>query len=392
MFSLRITRWLMGYVRFSVAGGSPERFFNNCARAGAYLWNITSRRNSGACVAVSWYRRLRPCARRAGCRLRVRERHGLPFLLYRTRNHRGLFAGAAVFAAVLIALSSHVWCIEVTGNKTLDTRAILSALAENGLYAGVPKSAVDNGRIESKIMLMFPKIGWMNINTQGCIYQVSIQEKVDRPDIVPQDRVCNLTAAATGQILSLRVYAGTAVVKKGDAVVEGQLLINSVVEDSFGGSTMKHAAAEVIAETSRTFEARIPLRRSVREPTGRARVRRCLELFGARLPLTLSGKPQGDYDCAGTRTDVRLFGTLLPVSLLTEDWTEMRAVPVSLTRAQALREAKERLEGFTHALPEGTKVLSAETRDETRDGELIVSYVLHCEENIAKESEILIKS
>lgn len=288
MFSLKITRWLMGYVRFSVLGGSPERFFNGCARAGAYLWDIASRRNSGACVAVGWYRRLRPYARRAGCRLRVRERHGLPFLLYRTRNHRGLLIGAAAFAAVLIALSSHVWCIEVTGNKALDTNAILSALAENGLYAGARKSAVDNGRIESKVMLMFPRIGWMNINTQGCIYQVSIQEKVDRPEVVQKDRICNLKASATGQILSLRVFAGTALVKKGDAVVEGQLLVSAAVEDQFGGTTMEHAAAEVIAETSHTIESRIPLTQSAREPTGRASVCRCLELFGARLPLTLA--------------------------------------------------------------------------------------------------------
>lgn len=70
----------------------------------------------------------------------------------------------------------------------------------------------------------------------------------------------------------------------------------------------------------------------------------------------------------------------------------MRTVPVRLTREQALREAKEQLEGYESALPDGTKILSVETQDKTQDGELVVSSLLRCEENIARESEILIKS
>lgn len=392
MFSLKITRWLMGYVRFSVLGGSPERFFNACARSGACLWEIASRRNSGACVAVGRYRRLRSCARRAGCRLRVRERHGLPFLLYRTRGHRGLFAGAAAFAAVLVVLSSRVWCIEVSGNSTLDTQAIRLALAQAGLSVGTSKSDVDTGRIEAKMMLLFPKIGWMNINTQGCIFEVSIREKADRPEIFPQDRPCDLKASATGQILSMRVYAGTPLVKEGDAVVEGQLLVSATVEDSFEGSRNEHAAAEIIAETTHPLEVRVPLRQTVRRPTGRSLERKSLELFGAHIPLTLSGRPRGDYERSGVLTDFRLFGTVLPLSLYREQWTEMRSVPLSLSRKQALGRAAGQLENYGRSLPEGTKILSVQTKDTEKDGTLVVSYTVRCEENIARESEMLIKS
>lgn len=392
MFSLKITRWLRGYVRFSVLGGSPERFFNSCARAGAYLWDISSRRDSGACIAVGWYRRLRPYAHRAGCRLRVRERHGLPFLLYRTRNHRGLFAGAAAAAVVLGLLSMHVWCVEVSGNETLDTQAILSALAENGLYPGALKSSVDSGRAEQRLMLMFPKISWMSVNTRDCVLDVRLQEKTDRPQIVKQDGACNVKASETGQILSMQVYAGTAAVKVGDAVVRGQLLVSAVVEDQLGGSAMKHASAEIIAETSHTCRVQIPLERSEREPTGQTAVRRSLGLFGARLPLTFVGRPRGDYEVSGLRTDVRLFGTLLPVSVLEEDWTGMRTVTVRVSREQALAAAREKVEGYKKNLPQVTKILSVEEGEETDGKTLQYTAVLRCEENIAKESEILIKS
>ncbi|MCI1966707.1 MAG: sporulation protein YqfD [Oscillospiraceae bacterium] len=392
MLSLKITRWCLGYVRFSVTGGSPERFFNYCARSGIILWNITSRSSSSAFVASGLYRALRPLARKAGCRLRVRERHGLPFLLRRMRTHRGIVYGAAAFAVILILLSLRVWCVDVTGNTTLDSRAVLSALAENGVSPGTRIAAVDTKRVEQKLMLMFPKIRWMTINTQGCMMQVCIQEKTEQPQIVEQNGVCNVKASATGQVTAIRVYAGTAQVNLGDAVAQGQLLVSGVVEDALGGSTFVHASAEIIAETSRSCEIRIPLRQTLREPTGTHVVRRSLQLFGADFPLTMIGKPKGNYDVSGTQTDVKLFGTLLPVSLYEEVWNGMQAKSVEISRQQAIVKAKEKLLEYEKSLPGDAKILSSDVSDRIEQEVLIYSASLKCEENIAEESEILIKS
>ena len=47
-----------------------------------------------------------------------------------------------------------------------------------------------------------------------------------------QETPCNIKAAFSGQILRIEVYEGTAVAKVGEAVVEGQLLISGMVEDT----------------------------------------------------------------------------------------------------------------------------------------------------------------
>lgn len=391
MLSLKMIRWVLGYVRFSVIGGSPERFFNYCARAGIVFWDMTGRRDSGACVVCSKYRTLRSFARRAGCRLRVRERHGFPFFFRRTRRHRGILYGAIAFAIILVLLSMHVWCIDVTGNTTLDSRVLLSALSDNGLYPGARISSIQTKSLEQKLMLMFPKIRWMTINTQGCKMQVCIQEKTDQPEIEQKTGVCNVKAAKTGQIVAIRVYAGTAKVKTGDAVVKGQLLVSGVVEDEFGESMLVHASAEIIAETIHSCDIRIPLMQSEREPTGSHVMRKSLQLFGANLPLTFVGKPKGDYDVSGTQTDIKLFGTLLPVSLYKENWVGMRTVPVRLTEQQALEQAKEKLSDYEEKLSKDTKILAVSTSHRIENDTFIYSVTLKCEENIAEKSEILIK-
>lgn len=390
---VRMVRWLLGYVRFTVRGGSEERFLNQCARRGVYLWEITAGENAGACVSAGAYRYLRPCARRAGCRLCLRDKKGLPFFTVRFRRRPGLWAGAAVFLLVIHVLSLYVWTVRITGNSDVPTAEVESELAANGLYAGARKSGVDPHALQEKLMLQFPKIGWASVNTLGCVTEVRIQEKKDRPEIIERDRVCNIKAAATGQILSLKVYAGTPLVREGDAVAEGQLLVSAVVEDAYGGTSLKHAAADILAETTRTFTVRVPMEKREWLPAGKVVVRRSLNLFGARIPLTLIGKPKGEYRAEAVRTGVSLFGTPLPLELCEETWTQVRGSDTKRTRPQALAEGKRQLEDSVRAdlSAAGAEKISSTIRDTVEKGDLVCTAIVKCRENIAKESEILIK-
>ena len=392
MLSLKLTRWLMGYAQFSVIGGSPEKFLNQCARNGIYLWDIRGGKNCGACVAAGKYRVLRGCARRAGLRLKVGKRHGFPFATMGIRKRRGILAGALVFVAVLGLLSMRVWCIEIVGNDSIPTAQIKAELAGMGVTTGTMKSKLEPQMIQQSLMLKFPQVGWMSVNTRGCTTEIRLQEKAERPPMETKDtRPCNIKASATGQIIFLEAYAGTAQVKEGDAVVEGQLLISGVVEDEKGTVTLKHAAGKIIAETSRTFTEEVELKRSVIEQTGQAVTQRSLNFFGARVPLSFVGKPTGNYRAEGTFTEIKLMNSILPVSLYEEKWVEEHTVNITLTREQARKEAEKQMKQKLDRELNGAKVISAVGNDNIIDSRLIYTEIVKCEQNIAQESEILIK-
>lgn len=392
MLSLWITRWLLGYVRFSIKGGSPERFYTYCTRVGTYLWNMEGHKKGSACVLASRYHTLRACARRAGCTLRVTDRRGLPFLLVPLKKHSGIVAGAAVFAAILLLLSSRVWCVEISGNSTIPTPALESALHSAGLIPGSAKSQINPRLVGQQVMLKFPKIGWLSVNTDGCIANVTLREKTDRPEIENRTGICNIKASRTGQILSLHVYAGTAMVRKGDAVVEGQLLVSAIVEDKEGGSSLKHAAAEVYAETERTLSAEVPFRQQVQKPTGHTVTRMCLDLLGAQVPLTFERKPRGTYTVSAENTEIGLFGRLLPLGLYREEWTEQHTQNVVLTRSQARAQAEQKIREQERSTLGGAEILSSSPTETLRGTSLVLTMKLKCKENIAEESGILIKS
>ena len=284
-----------------------------------------------------------------------------------------------------------MWCVQITGNSSVPSAQIESALAAAGLSQGTWKKDVSPERLAQQMLLKFPRIRWMSVNTQGCTAQVVIQEKTEKPDVVEENRICNIKASATGQIVMLHVFAGTALVHKGDAVVEGQLLVSAVVEDELGGSTLKHASAEIIAETAHTLTVQIELNRRRWEPTGKTVFRRNLDLFGARLPASFQTKPRGTYQVSREKADLQLLGTVLPVGVYTERWDEMRAVDTVLTKEQARTLAAQEIEKQEKELLKGGKVTAARTSEKWETGALIDTVQLTCEENIAKESEIFIK-
>ena len=393
MISLRLTRWLLGYVRFSVVGGSPEKFLNNCAKAGINLWDMKGGADSGGCVAAQRYRELRHCARNAKCKLKLKEKHGLAFATKGIRRRKGILAGAAIFCIVIYILSMHFWSIEINGNTTIKTEEMLAKLSNMGVKPGVLKSDVEPKILQQKLMIEFPKISWLTVNTKGCSAEIKLQEKVDPPEIEEQSSqsICNIKAAQTGQIVSMEVYTGTPLVKKGDAVYQGQLLISSVVEDNLGFSSLRHASGKIIASTSRTLETEVELNRKVTNLTGKVVTRKSLSLFGARIPLTFRGKPQGDYKKEGMHTDLKLMNSVLPLSVYEEKWTEQKTEDIKLTREQAIEEAKKQIQNMQKEQLKDVKITEAKSTDKITDSKLIYTVYMKCEENIAQESEILIK-
>ena len=133
----RIGQWLPGYVTVEIEGGFPERMLNELTGGGIAVWRIRRRAESVRfCCLAGDYRRLRRPAKRAGVRMRVRRKRGLPFFWRRYRRRRGLLAALALYAAILALLSPRIWAIEVVGNTATDAAAICAVAEQAGIRLG----------------------------------------------------------------------------------------------------------------------------------------------------------------------------------------------------------------------------------------------------------------
>lgn len=310
MLFIRFFHFLTGFILFTASGGFPERFVNLCADMGIPVWDL--RPQDGALrgkTTVRGYLRLRTAARRAGMRLRVREKRGLPFFLHRNRKRAGVPVGAALFAAILVFLSSRLWMITFEGNDVLTDDAIRAALREVGVTEGIRPDTIDASAAERELLRLLPGVDWIALNVDGSVLHVALREDTVPETNAPQ-KPCHIVAARDGFLVRLEPYEGQTIARVRTAVQQGELLVSGAKEHP-GGVTLHHAAAYAEAQTTRTLRAEIPdltLARATKK-----RFRTALRFFGIHVPLG-DPKPVGNSIYFSYETHLTAAGKRLPLS------------------------------------------------------------------------------
>lgn len=389
MFILRIIRFLCGYVLFRGTGGFSERFLNLCAREGIGIWDVKYKDGvMTAKVLAGNYRLLRPCAAKAGMKLRVCERKGFSFLLYRYRKRVGVLVGIALFTLILTVSSNFVWTIKVEGNTQTETAVILQTMEELGLRAGVVRSGLDISEMQLEALRRLQELSWISVNIRGSVATVEVRERTMPPEMLDESIPCNVVAAADGYIVRIEAYEGAAKVRVGDSVVKGDLLISGVIESKLETTRFVHARGNIIAHTSRRLEVEIPLIRESVTPTGEKKNKYALELFGMRIPLHFS-TPQGqDWATQEKENRLQILGLNLPFAVHTTTYQQVERIPEQLTQEQAQRMAREALAQQQEALGK-LKILKTEEECVFTSSSCRMVWSLSCEENISVLEQIL---
>ena len=268
---------LLGSVMIEVKGFSVERFVNlaanknivvrELARAGADVVRMR--------VSVAGFKRLRGCARKTGCKVRIVERRGLPFLAFRHRKRLLLPACAVLFVAALYVLTGFVWQVDIEGAERLQEEALRAYMAEVGLAEGAWKPSISPREIERQMLARFDEIAFLHIQLTGTRAVVRLSETIpphgEESPTAPQD----IVAKKDGLILSIATSQGTPLVKAGDVVRAGDVLVSGVLAIGEPGMEPRYdyvpAQAEVRAKLFYEMEFDVPLFYEEKSFTGNQR-------------------------------------------------------------------------------------------------------------------------
>ncbi len=234
MLLIKLLRFISGYVSFRAEGGFPERFINLCSLNRINLWNLNGSGGSlAACTDLRSYKRIRPTAKKAGMRLQVTGKNGLPFILGKHKNRFGLLVGVWLFLIIFPVLSSRIWTVSVLGSNNVAADDIIAALAEEGVKPGAKKSDISAFEIRTEALKKLPGLSWLYVNISGSKAVIEVREVQQRPP-KEDERICDLVAAQDGRLSALRVFNGRALVEPGSAVLKGDVLISAVEENRDG--------------------------------------------------------------------------------------------------------------------------------------------------------------
>ncbi|HWP51447.1 MAG TPA: sporulation protein YqfD [Clostridia bacterium] len=390
MFLIIFVRWLRGTVTFLITGAFPEKLINLCLRNGLPVWGIKHLPEGiEASTNAEHYHRLRPMARQTGTKVRIAKKSGLWVYRHRYRRRKGFLVGMLCAMLLLVVASQFVWRVDINGCIIIPEEELRAELEELGVKPGVWAAKIDARTLEQQLRLNDGRIAWIAINIVGSTAQIELRERDIPPDpIDPDGRVGNVVAACDGQIRYMEVYEGKLVVKIGDTVSAGDIIVSGIMEDQYGNRQFKYARAKVLAHAYEDQDIQVPLKQPKWVTNGEPATKSYLEWGNVRIPMFFPLKmKEQPYSIIWQRESLLpsenlsiLKGTTTPVQLQSSEISEHEAKEYAMRQLNALRESSP-----------DSKVISREIEGRCENGIYYLAEHALVEKDIAKEVEILLR-
>lgn len=395
----KLVNLLRGYVELEASGAFPERLLNLCAQEQTRFWHLQWL-DDAAFVFRVYYQdldRVRGLAERAMCTLTERSRGGGGVTAARLLRRWGFVAGLALCLLAATVLSQFIWVIEVTGNETVPTAAILSQLRRVGVRPGAYGPGILQREAANDALLGLPGLSYLAINVYGTRAEVIVRETDEPPELLDESIPADVVAAADGIIEEIQPESGRAMFVDGDVVSKGEVLITGDMElyetgsQEPNGRMLVRAAGLVRARTWRTLEETVPLTAMVKDYTGEEVRRYALEFLGGRWEIFKNSSISDTrYDKITKTVPVTLFGVELPARTVTTTLRgyTLKEEPIDQEAARArLRELLtgrlDRIMAADHG-----EVLHTDFTARVADGRLTVTLLAECREEIGRTVEL----
>ncbi len=340
------------------------------------------------------------CASR-GINIRLERKGGLPLWFYRYRRRMGLLIGA-VLAFVLFYMAGNViWDVRVDGEESIDVTAFVDELDECGLRVGswIPK--MDTDAIERRILSRSDKVAWISVNLKGTVAYVQIRELMRPPKTEnesfgqPSGQPVNLVARCDGIIESVRLVSGEVVVKPGELVRAGDLLISGVRDSGNFGYRIRTANGQVMAVTEHTMVVQIPLKQQEKSYLPQKSEQKTLFFFGKSIKVTKNSGNFGEECDTIKKMEVFSLGSGVPLPIFVEtviarpfEWRE-----ICLSEQQAERMAEDELERqLNEALADQGILLSKAVSRSVSEEYYTINCRYRCVENIAEKKPFSVQT
>lgn len=289
-----------------------------------------------------------------------------------------LVVGSLLALCLCLLLSNLVWEVRIVSGNEIDEDTVLSYLSACGLSEGVWRHGVDVDEVCAAYLLMDPDTAFLTVHMRGTVAEVELIPKNTPDPSVDETYPAHMVASTGAVIQEVRVYRGKALVKVGETVAPGDLLVTGIVTTR-GGTRLLHAEAEVLGRVSTALTVTVPLTGEQTVIVDTAFAGCTLTVFG--YPLTV-GKGAGDLS---DRARLYLWDEVrLPLTLTVWREATYGTVPYTRTEEEATRLALAELNRQLGVLLSDGALVSREMAGQFRDGAYILTCYVVYDTNIAK--------
>lgn len=354
--------YLIGYVMVEIEGYYIERFMNICRKQRVTIWNLKRDKSVRLKLNIraKEFKQICQIAKRTNCKVKIKKKKGIPFLIHRYQKRKFFFLLLIIFILLLVGSSQFVWNVEMQEEQGRILENIEKDIEEAGLKTGKWKANIDTKEIINKVRLKRQDIAWMGIELKGTNAIVKLVKADEKPDIINEDDYCNIVSDKTGVITKINAQNGTANVKEGDVVKQGEVLINGWMEGKYTGIRYVHAKGQIQAKVWYTKHKKIKYNTTEKEETGNIENQYEIKFNNFKINLHKKLSKFKIYDTIETESKFKLFSDFyLPISIVKKTNKELQEVE----KNYEVEEAKNL----------GIQELQQELEQEIQDKEKIVN-------------------
>lgn len=244
----------------------------------------------------------------------ISEAKGIYPFLYKQRHRYGAFLGIICFALLIFLSADIVWDIRIEGAEKGKEAVILEELSDAGLSVGKRWSKIDKSKVEINAVSDSENIAWLNVNRRGGVAYVKVSDKILYQEGEENCGTANIVASRDCVIEEIIVERGYAMVKKGESVKAGDLLISGVIPTELGGGFC-YASGVVIARYNEKIEVITDNTKESKTYTDKILTGMSVNIFGKRINIFKRYRQYaGDCDIIEEKRDLRLYKKL-PISI-----------------------------------------------------------------------------
>lgn len=277
---LYLFKKFQGSVTLQVTGESGIKFLNICTHRNIKVWNVKNIDENQYYVTMSLYdfkHNVRSVARKARCRVKVVNCCGAGITMWRYRRRRALLIGSAVCLALIVYFSSVFWNVSITGGDAVSRAKTRELLMDAGIHPGTFCHTVDPFSIADALLrAQEDSLAWVGVTRVGTTLQVELVSGIfyREESLFPANESCDIVAEKDCVITKLIVDRGTPLVKVGDVVTAGQILVSGTVPLANDFATAAptehvHASAQIEGLVQYTVSEPVTNEQKILRQTGR---------------------------------------------------------------------------------------------------------------------------
>ena len=366
------------YIKILLNGDSPERFINLCRNKNIYIWGLDKTDNGHECYLYAKdFRKIKQIVKKSRIKVRILERHGIYFVYHQYRKRKVFLFSFCIGLLLLFYMTRFVWSIDIQGNYTITDDVMYDYLKTIGIEYGMLQKEISCEEICTSLRRDFLDVIWVSAALEGTTLSITVRENTDRMERDEMmEKQGDVLANEAGEIVSIITRQGIPMVKKGDCVQRGDVLVSGtipVVNDA--GEQIREefvkADADIILKRRIEFQAICRDAHFVKVYMKTIKPKLILYIGSYRIEIGLH-KPVKNQEVTAVQKDV-----YEPIGFRIEKQREYVWKEQSYEESEQINVLEEAYKNFQKDLKEsGADIIEEEVLiQDTQNGKLYTVYV-----------------